>query len=394
MSLTFAGGVTAALPTIDLADLSPVVWGDTDDDYNLLSESQVTIAGTTYLKSILFYSPENGYLGYDYSNTITHAEYNLGYKYEKLTATGGMADNQGDANAKGRIKIYGDSVLLYDSSDISLGQKKAISLNVSNVLRLKIEFIAANVSGNPNEGYEYYWNGKLVFGTPSLVIKDTTPPNVSLSAPRVSSNSSTSTTFPVTYSVSDPSPASGVKSWKLQVKTGAGGTWSDWKTGTTGVSSTKKSFIGSKGKTYYFRLIATDNKSNTKTSATVYSIVPYDNVSFSYSSGWGKWSSSLNYGASTRYKATKGAYAKFSFSGSSVYLVSPKSPNLGKANVYIDGIYQNTIDLYASSNRYRQVVFSKSLNSGSHAIKVVVKGQRNANSKSTFVHVDGIAVKK
>lgn len=374
------GNSTAAEPTKYLMDLDFVGSGGSDDFYGSYGGVAAHIKGVTYPKSIGW--GNNVKLG-----DVGYIEYNLGYKYDKLVAAVGMSDYQEDANATGKIKIYGDSVLLYDSGVLSLGQKKDISIVTSNVLRLKIECIALTGSNS------YTWDGILVLGSPTLTIKDTTPPNVSLSVPKVSSNSGASTSFPVTYSVSDPSPASGIKSWKLQVKVGSNGTWSDWRTGATGVSSTKKSFIGSKGKTYYFRLIATDNKSNSKTSSTVFSMIPYDDTSFSYSSSWGKWTNSSNYGGSTRYRATKGAYAKFSFSGSAVYLVSPKSPNLGKANVYIDGIYQNTIDLYASSNRYRQIVFSKSLSNGSHTIKVVVKGQKNSNSKSTFVHLDGMGVK-
>jgi hypothetical protein len=364
----------SAVPTQDLADLTPAASGY--ENYGT-----VFITGVSYPKSI-YYSFDADY------DESTATEYNLGYKYEKLVAVVGMGDDSEDATAIGKIKIYGDSVLLYDSGNLSLGQKKDVSINVSNVLRLKIEFIP--VSGND----EYIYYSDLALGSPTLTIKDTTPPNVSLSVPKVSSNSSASTTFPVIYSVSDPSPASGVKSWKLQVKDGASGTWSNWKTGSTGLSKTSKSYIGGQGKTYYFRLIATDNKSNSKTSSTVFTVVPYDETSVSYSSGWGKWSSSVNYGGSTRYNNLKGSWAKFSFSGSAVYLISPKTPNLGKADIYLDGIYQATIDLYSSSNKYRQVVYSKSLASGSHALKVVVKNQKNSYSNSTYVHLDGVGVKK
>lgn len=375
MALSLIGNVVAAEPTQDLADLSPI--------YFDVHSGAKSIAGINY-NSIYAYYWE-GIFGFQPGDK-GYAEYNLGYKYEKLTAVAGMADDQSDASGKGRIKIYGDNVLLYDSSDLALGQKKDISINVSNVLRLKIEYTLVKIA----EDKEVI----VILGDPTLTIKDTTPPSVTLSVPKVSSNLSTATSFPVTYSVSDPSPASGVKSWKLQIKTGSGGTWTNWKTGSTGISSTKKYFTGSKGKTYYFRLIATDNKSNSKTSSTVYSMVPFDNGSFTYSSGWGKWSYYKNYGGFTRYNNVKGSWAKFSFTGSSVYLIAPKSPNLGKADIYVDNVYQKTIDLFAWDTKYRQVVFSKSLSGGSHTLKVVVKNKKNYYSNSTYVHIDGVAVRK
>lgn len=64
--------------------------------------------------------------------------------------------------------------------------------------------------------------------------------------------------FTVSWSGSDPG-ASGLKSYDVQIKEGAGGAWMDWQMGTTATSA---SYPGIGGHTYYFRSRARDNSFN------------------------------------------------------------------------------------------------------------------------------------
>ena len=67
--------------------------------------------------------------------------------------------------------------------------------------------------------------------------------------------------------------------------------------------------------------------------------------------------------------------AKFTFNGRAVGFVSTLGPKRGKAAIYVDGVKVTTIDLYRSSNKYRQLVGETSWPSaGTHTIAVKVLG--------------------
>jgi hypothetical protein len=82
---------------------------------------------------------------------------------------------------------------------------------------------------------------------------DTTPPSSSASSPA----STTSTSFTVSWSGTDGH--SGIASYDVQYKDGAGGAWTDWQTATTATSAI---FTGQSGHTYYFQSRARDNAGN------------------------------------------------------------------------------------------------------------------------------------
>jgi len=80
------------------------------------------------------------------------------------------------------------------------------------------------------------------------VIRDTTPPTLTVHAPDVA---------PLHFQISWPGEdsESGLRDYDVAYKVG-GGNWVGWYTGTT---RTQASFIGEKDQTYYFRIHATDN---------------------------------------------------------------------------------------------------------------------------------------
>jgi hypothetical protein len=79
------------------------------------------------------------------------------------------------------------------------------------------------------------------------------------------------------------------------------------------------------------------------------------------------------------YTTDPGALAQFTFVGTQITLIVTKHTNRGQANVYIDGVFQTMIDEYSSTTLYQQAVYVKTgLSSGSHTIKIVCKGTKNA----------------
>jgi hypothetical protein len=64
-------------------------------------------------------------------------------------------------------------------------------------------------------------------------------------------------------------------------------------------------------------------------------------------------------------------------------------PSRGRANVYVDGSFIEQVDLYASSTRYRQIVFSHSMGFGSHTFRIEVLG---SPSNRPQVNIDALLI--
>lgn len=93
--------------------------------------------------------------------------------------------------------------------------------------------------------------------------------------------------------------------------------------------------------------------------------------------------------ADQHYSNTPGNYAQYTFAGTSIKWIGPKNVDCGKSDVYIDGVYDSTVDLYASSWLKQQTLFSKTgLASGSHTIKIVATNTKNAAASGYYSSVD------
>lgn len=92
----------------------------------------------------------------------------------------------------------------------------------------------------------------------------------------------------------------------------------------------------------------------------------------------GTWTRSAVAGASGGYVRSStraGARATFTADMRAVGWVATRSPNRGKATIYVDGVAVATVDLYATSVRPARVVFVRSWTSpGTHAVAVRVAG--------------------
>lgn len=78
-------------------------------------------------------------------------------------------------------------------------------------------------------------------------------------------------------------------------------------------------------------------------------------------------------------------------SGTSVSWIGPKQPNYGKAEVYVDGQYMETVDCYAPrANATISTTLWKSptLSPGAHVVRIKVLDERNASSTGSIVVVD------
>ncbi len=148
------------------------------------------------------------------------------------------------------------------------------------------------------------------------------------------------------------------------------------------------------GKNYQFRARAIDQAGNVSpwAAAPSFKIGAYQESSRSivYSGQWKSTRLKEAYANALRYTSVAGSRASFGFTASRVGWVAQKSPTGGQAEVYIDGAYVTTVDLYSASKQQRQVVFRQAgLDpTVSHTLEVRALGTKSTASKGTIVSVD------
>ncbi|WP_239627260.1 GDSL-type esterase/lipase family protein [Paenibacillus sp. H1-7] len=91
-------------------------------------------------------------------------------------------------------------------------------------------------------------------------------------------------------------------------------------------------------------------------------------------SGW-KLSSSRGFGDymdNVHATRTNGDYVEYTFTGSRIDYITETNADEGNVDVYIDGVFQATVNCYSATRYAQATVFSKSgLSSGTHTIKLV-----------------------
>jgi hypothetical protein len=117
------------------------------------------------------------------------------------------------------------------------------------------------------------------------------------------------------------------------------------------------------------------------------------NASVTYNPAWSNYNSSQDYNGSESFIKSANSYAQYSFNGTGIRYLSMTQPNMGKVDVYIDGVLvQAGIDAYAPTTTKQVVLYQNAnLANGSHTIKVVCTGTKNASSSDTTCAVDAFA---
>jgi hypothetical protein len=147
----------------------------------------------------------------------------------------------------------------------------------------------------------------------------------------------------------------------------------------TGVTGTSLGWSMAPGHTYRFQVRAHDKVGNVGSwhaGSTITAALTQQSSSAVHYSG----SSTTTYysgysGGSERYLAAAGASASYTTTARSLSFVTTLAPTRGSAKIYIDGVYQTTVDLNSSTTTFQFVAFSKSWSSaGTHTIKVVSVG--------------------
>ena len=212
--------------------------------------------------------------------------------------------------------------------------------------------------------------------TATLVVTDAAPPAVSAPFPRLYYRTTMPTTgarVMTTWSAKDPS---GVALDELELSA-AGGPWSGvgLPTATTTAVTQTLTF----GTKYGYHVRATDGVANTSSWVAGPMVTPLlteqSSTTVTYGGTWHTAAVTAASGRSEKYTDVKGAWAKLSFTGSSIAWIAQTGPTRGSASIYVDGKYIGSINLRTSSYQQRQIVFAYNwATNGAHSIKIVSRG--------------------
>jgi hypothetical protein len=113
-------------------------------------------------------------------------------------------------------------------------------------------------------------------------------------------------------------------------------------------------------------------------------------AAITYSGAWTYSNTVLGaYGSDMHWSSVTGNSEQMTFTGTTVQWIGMKAYNRGNADVYIDGVLQATVDEYAPGTVAQQILYTATgLSPGSHTIKIVVKGTKNASSSGYYVDLD------
>ena len=84
---------------------------------------------------------------------------------------------------------------------------------------------------------------------------------------------------------------------------------------------------------------------------------------------------------------------EFTFNGTSFEWYGTKANNRGIATIYIDGKEVKSVDAYASSTAFTELLYkSDTLASGTHTVKIVASGSKNPLSSNIQIDLDKIVI--
>lgn len=145
------------------------------------------------------------------------------------------------------------------------------------------------------------------------------------------------------------------------------------------------------GKTAWYSLVVKDAFGNTR---NVPQATAVDDTTSTITYAGSGWVSSQNradnlpdFARGIHYTAVNGSSASYTFTGTSVSLISERNPERGTATVSIDGSVVATIDLSSTTALFNQVVFTQGgLAAGTHTIKVTKTG-------GPYIDIDAFVVR-
>lgn len=151
------------------------------------------------------------------------------------------------------------------------------------------------------------------------------------------------------------------------------------------------------GRTYQYQVRATDQRG--AASQFVFGlqralvVANEEDGAITYTGDWTPLTNDAAFGGGLRRTATAGRHATYTFTGRNVGWVTSKGPGQGRAEIWLDGTKVRTIDLYAPTSRFRQLVFAwNDLPNTQHTLQIRVLGTKNSVATGARVDVDAFVV--
>ena len=157
------------------------------------------------------------------------------------------------------------------------------------------------------------------------------------------------------------------------------------------------SVTASESKLHSFRASATDTQTNATTGpvASLHVRLRQNTATaakgLTYTGSWAGQSSANFSGGSVQFASSAGRNVQLTLAGVTDFAwVSTLGKDRGMADVYVDGVKKATVDLYAASTKYRQIVFTWDSGGapGTHTIQIQVLGTKNIKSHGKRVDLD------
>jgi subtilisin family serine protease len=214
-------------------------------------------------------------------------------------------------------------------------------------------------------------------------------------APRGNRLGTSSVPMSVSWVPAADADGDAITSYTLQYSSNAGSSWTTISLPSAAATSVTVNVLTSSS---VFRLRATDARGASGAWVTgpafTATIAQQGAATLSPSSSWTTVSYSDASGGSLKQAKSSAASATYKFTGSQVAWIGTYSPNRGRAEVFLDGVSQGIVDLYAANVSTRQIFFAKKVASGTHTLVIKVLGTRSSQSTSTYVDVDAFVTVK
>jgi hypothetical protein len=108
--------------------------------------------------------------------------------------------------------------------------------------------------------------------------------------------------------------------------------------------------------------------------------------------GWWSGKTSTSASGGTYRIASSAGPASFTFNGTRVDWITATGPSYGKAEVYLDGVDQGTVDLYSPTTQWKTAKSYTASSSGQHTLTIQVLAQKNTASTGKAVILDAFVV--
>jgi hypothetical protein len=207
------------------------------------------------------------------------------------------------------------------------------------------------------------------------IVLDNVAPTTTWPKPDFTTGVVASGAVPTRFTWSGADATSGIARYEAALSTD-GGAYATISTSLTSAAVTRSLMAGH---TYRMRVRAIDKAGNAGSWATgaSFAVAAYQDGSsrITYSGTWTVGTSSAYWGPHERYAKAAGARATFTFTGRSFAWIGCVGPSRGRANVYVNGTFKQSVNLYAAASSCRNVLLGLSWSAAtSRTIRIVVVG--------------------